>query len=405
MKVRYNNRSGCIIICKDKKKKENLENFGMEDNPPIPNEKFMGILTSTLNSGNMTNSTYGYISKWNTSQVTNMSSYNKTTGEYDAKSIFSEDFNEDISGWNVGMVTDMGYMFYKCTSFNQDLSNWDINAVTSMKSMFTGCTNFNSKLFKFTSGASNGLYDTSYMFKDCVNYDQPFDAPIYGIWAPKKIKGQMSQVNAQFMFQGATKFNQPIDILFGINFGHEPAHILWINYNIQGMLPLQPGDAFGQDISSWFWFPTVTDKEYDNYMLYEVAHNYTKNPTKYKQIFGEPNKWNVSKIELMESLFAYNDFNEDISGWDVSSVTNMDSMFLDATKFNQNISGWDVSKVTSMSEMFKQTAAFNQDLSTWKVNESQRGDGTLVTACVHFNASASKYTDNAYLPLFSCNSN
>jgi hypothetical protein len=36
-------------------------------------------------------------------------------------------------------------------------------------------------------------------------------------------------------------------------------------------------------------------------------------------------------------------FNQDIGFGDVSSVTNMNSMFRDATAFNQNLSGWCVS--------------------------------------------------------------
>ena len=37
-------------------------------------------------------------------------------------------------------------------------------------------------------------------------------------------------------------------------------------------------------------------------------------------------------------------FNQDISSWDVSSVTDMEYMFR-ATPFNQDISSWDVSNV------------------------------------------------------------
>lgn len=53
-----------------------------------------------------------------------------------------------------------------------------------------------------------------------------------------------------------------------------------------------------------------------------------------------------------ESIFhnVY-EFNGDISGWDVSNVEYMDSMF-QGTKFDGDISKWDVSNVRTMSYMF-----------------------------------------------------
>jgi surface protein len=48
----------------------------------------------------------------------------------------------------------------------------------------------------------------------------------------------------------------------------------------------------------------------------------------------------------------------------VSNVTNMESMFFNASSFNQDISSWDVSSVTDMSRMFKNARAFNQDIGS-----------------------------------------
>ena len=41
------------------------------------------------------------------------------------------DFNHDISGWNVGKVTDMMQMFHG-HYFIQDVSGWDVSSVQSM---------------------------------------------------------------------------------------------------------------------------------------------------------------------------------------------------------------------------------------------------------------------------------
>ena len=63
----------------------------------------------------------------------------------------------------------------------------------------------------------------------------------------------------------------------------------------------------------------------------------------------------------------YCDLNPDISKWDVSNVTNMDSMFKFCPKFNCDIGNWDVSNVTNMYCMFYGCKKFNQDIGNWKV--------------------------------------
>ncbi|WP_162533761.1 BspA family leucine-rich repeat surface protein [Colwellia sp. Arc7-D] len=79
--------------------------------------------------------------------------------------------------------------------------------------------------------------------------------------------------------------------------------------------------------------------------------------------------WNVSNVTTMYFMFAKAiSFNQDISTWDVSNVTNMGIMFDNAISFNQDISNWDVSNVTNMGTMFNNAISFNQDISTWDVS-------------------------------------
>jgi len=83
--------------------------------------------------------------------------------------------------------------------------------------------------------------------------------------------------------------------------------------------------------------------------------------------YGHISNWDVSAVKNMHGAFDdKTSFNEDISGWSTSNVTDMYAMFAN-TPFNRDISGWDVSNVANMGFMFLNAKAFKQDLSGWCV--------------------------------------
>ena len=86
------------------------------------------------------------------------------------------------------------------------------------------------------------------------------------------------------------------------------------------------------------------------------------------------NDIDVSKIDDMSNLFnadfneIFNNFNGDISKWNVSNVKNMAWMFCGCKKFNCDLSRWDVSNVADMTQMFIECENFRQNLDDWDVS-------------------------------------
>ena len=93
-------------------------------------------------------------------------------------------------------------------------------------------------------------------------------------------------------------------------------------------------------------------------------------------------KWDVSNVTNMRGMFEYAIyFNQDISRWNVSNVTNMSDMFHNAAEFNQPIGIWNVSNVTNMSGMFSGADSFDQPLDRWEPPLTKGGMHLMFFRC------------------------
>jgi surface protein len=149
--------------------------------------------------------------------------------------------------------------------------------------------------------------------------------------------------NMTGMFSGATSFNSDISD--------------WDVSNVMHMSSMFSGaTAFNQDISNW----DVSNVATMTAMFREAT------------VFNQDlSAWNdrVSQVTDMRNMFSYTEqFNGDITGWDVSGVTTMTAIFNGAIAFNQDISGWDVSNIKSMYLVFSNADSFNQNLNQWDVS-------------------------------------
>ena len=102
----------------------------------------------------------------------------------------------------------------------------------------------------------------------------------------------------------------------------------------------------------------------------------TSNITDMRSMFGEASSfnqpignWNTSNVTNMHSMFQYaKSFNQPIGNWDTSNVSNMTAMFLGAKSFNQPIGNWDTTNVSDMSYMFYGAESFNQPIGDWNTS-------------------------------------
>ena len=136
--------------------------------------------------------------------------------------------------------------------------------------------------------------------------------------------------------------------------------------NVVNMRAMFAGTKFNQDISSW-----NTSKVTDMSHMFSGA-----------TAFNQPlNTWDVSNVTDMSYMFAgvrYRDgniynrissFNKPLWKWNVSKVTNMSHMFDGARNFNQDISNWNTSSVTDVSWLFAGALDFNKPLNTWDTSK------------------------------------
>ena len=260
--------------------------------------------------------TYGHISNWDTSEITDMSGlfenmfkskyegddYIKRCGNNAGLNI-QEDFNDDISNWDVSNVENMKNMFKNAAYFNQPLNNWNVSKVKNMSGMFSGALLFNHPLNSWNvSSVTNmyGMFNKAYHFNQFINTSLVTkDETTYIAWDVSNVE------NMRLMFREALKFNQDISCW-------NTSRVKDMGYMFQGAI------SFDQPIN------TIPIGDEHNQIMYYV--------------------------------------------WDVSSVIKMNEMFKDAKSFNQSLDKWNVSSVTDMDLMFRGASSFKQLLTSWNVS-------------------------------------
>ena len=439
------------------------------------------------------------ISVWNTSAVTSMrlmfvgaSSFNQELSTWNVANVTNMSFmfdgavrfnNSDspligspsniLPGtkpllWTTSAVTDMSYMFRGAKSFNQNISSWDVSKVTNFKYMFAGADTSTTT----TDGINPN--DASIFFNNGGANDQSNgisgSAPLWTANPPGSGTGTAA-IDMSFMFSGAVFFNQNLNSwdtsyvtnmaqMFenaqGFNNGDQKYssnnagshNFTWSTGRVTSFIGMFYNTyAFNQNLNSW----DVSSASTFRYMFANTRANNTSmgcnceffnNGNSRGSTTSNTMTWLTSGSNAvtvdMGYMFSNNPyFNQDVSGWDTSKVTDlnntfngaiafnngqgsggvgtkplswntsavtlMNNMFYGATSFNQNIDNWDTSKVVGFTGMFTSASSFNNGLASgvggtmiWRTNPGVPASmGNMFNSATSFNQNISSWNTSA----------
>ena len=210
------------------------------------------------------------------------------------------------------------------------IREWDVSRVTDMSRVFAHSKFFDSD--RSTWDVSR-VHDMSSMFLGAVSFNGDLAK-----WDVSRVKDMYG------MFWVAAFFNRK---LFGPAWVHSKAKKTIMFSGTSGSI--SPTTCNETSVSGVF--PPKSREE-----LKSAVDEYVKASPRgkpYNGTNGPIGDWDVSRVTDMYLLFMNaKRFEGDISKWDVSCVTDMTLMFSSAESFNGDISEWDVSSVTVMTSMF-----------------------------------------------------
>jgi surface protein len=318
------------------------------------------------------------------------------------KSMFENSIVDCSMVWNTNKVIDMSSMFKNNPVFNQQISYtggqiWDVSSVLNMSNMFEGALNFNNGqaqggITQPLSWNLNPNVNLNYIRYNCPLLTNQNASPlppiyelVYTFYDSASTPNDDISNNYLPLIINSPSYNYKPTIL-----NNNPS----IGYKQVSVVITIPSSDVGTNTGLSFYDISTNKVNFYNTQgnnnkisilqfngIPLSIHNGTTNKNGY-QFAG------LRNLEIVSNTFPtilpdtslnyafYNTYNNtsDISGWDVSGVITMASMFKDSS-FNNPLENWNVEKVRDMSYMFNNNNLFNQNISEWKTNRLSNMEG------------------------------
>lgn len=357
------------------------------------NDKITNLDVSNFNTGNATDMSDMFsnmpsltsldVSNFNTAKVTDMSNMFNGDAKID---------NLNVSNFKTGAVTSMVNMFNKCLANIDGLKEFKTDQVTDMTRMLSGTSITNTddvsgwNIAKVTNLGS--------MFFDCPNLVS-VNLPNWNTSNVISFASLFSSDKALTEIKGLEKWNtsQVTDMgqmFYMVKTESLPEIEDWDTSNVTKMNSLFSycNKLTSLDISKWDTSKVTDMSKMFNHTdllttdgLKGLTDLKTSNVTDMSGMFTQTgvevldlSKFDTSKVTNMSTMFSFNSMHlkKIIGKFDTSKVTNMNQMFYGSSSSNAstiddfsefNIDKWDTGKVTNFQSMFSNTEYTNLDIT------------------------------------------
>ena len=245
---------------------------------------------------------------------------------------------KNSTNWDTSNITVFQTMFFRNTNIIIDCSNWEMSQATSIRSMFSQCGNINPDVTNWD--ISSSLLDMDSAFADLPNFER--DLSNWDVSGVEDMGGSFQDCTS-FTGQGLENWNtsSALNRILGtfrrsINFNGNLQ-----NFDVSGVTTMSEAfrectNFIGNGLENWNTSSALTNLQ----STFQSCTNFNKNLS----------NWDVSGVTTMREGFQGTTIFEGngLDTWVTSSLTNLEFAFQNCTNFNQDLSGWDFSNVTDM---------------------------------------------------------
>lgn len=340
------------------------------------NKSLRNAIQQYFKNKTQTESMFGPIGRWDTSQVTDMSELFKDR----------VDFNEKLM-WNTEKVTTMKSMFQNCKRYDQPI-DMSCKSLINASGMFENCQSLNKKIILDNT---TNLKDVIRMFANCTNFS-----------ASLQMKDTFNIIYTDQMFENCISLREFIwnetstDGFFTsiVNFPklESMTQMFKLTTNLVHPFKLQTtqtlefgiphhDNRFTIDESSIIYIPPIVTEN-----ITRLVELWTQSPQLVEPYYNHIRNWDTSQVDDMTGLFFQNqDFNEELL-WDLRNVKSTKNMFAGCINLNKKCVFKNCQSLETCEQMFYGCVNLNGMVSLANCT-NLKSCSKMMEKCVSFNQS------------------